>query len=193
MVRKIMSLGLLCFLLCMLAQPTYAQNLGGSSSAESSNEAATSKKSYIKDFGCVYLSYFGGYKDFDKGYYGIGWELFNESGAFANMSYHGSWGITDPGEYQWRVGGGYGIAPVEFAAITARINAMFGSYTKYEYNEKTGKLKEESKFGGGILFAPGVRLKFGKLSFGVNFDLGWAYFGGSGFYKDVELNLGYKF
>lgn len=181
-----MSLGFFCFLLCLLAQPTFGQGLVDDSSDNS-------KTFSMADFSNGYLTYLGGYKDFDKGFYGIGWENFSESGSFMNMSFHGSWGIVDPGQYMVRIGGGYGIAPVEFAAITGRINGMFTTYTKYKVNNKTNKLEEKEGYGGGILFAPGIRVRLNKLIIGVNFDLGWAYIGGSGFYKDVQLSLGYHF
>ncbi len=191
-------------MLCCCAQPASAQLVGAlvgqtaEQSAEQPAESTTSgdskkTESAISKFSNFFVSYLGGYQDFDKGFYGIGWESFSESGIMANLSFNGSWGITDPGEYMFRVGAGYGYAPVDFAAITARINAMGSSYTKYEYNHKTGKIDKEDKFGGGILVAPGVRLKLSKIVIGVNFDLGWAYLGGSGFYKDVQLSLGYTF
>lgn len=181
-----MSLGLLCFLLCLLAQPISAQIVGDNSTEGSKNHS-------FDDFSNFYLTYSGGYKNFDKGFYGFGWESFNNSGSFINVSFHGNWGIVDPGQYMIRIGGGYGISPVEFAAITGRINGMFTTYPKSEYDKKTGKTTTKDGYGGGILFAPGVRLKLSKLVIGVNFDLGWAYIGGSGFYKDVELTLGYHF
>lgn len=174
-------------------QPICAQDALSNATASTETKSSIPKHSYIEDFGSIYLSYFGGYKNFDKGYYGIGIESFWESGAFYNLSFHGSWGIMDPGEMQYRFGGGYAYAPAEFFAVTGRINGMLGTGTKYEYNKKTGKLDTKNVFGGGILFAPGVRLKLSKLLFGVNFDLGWAYLGTSGFYKDVELMVGYEF
>lgn len=157
------------------------------------NSGLNQKGSFIDHFDNGYISYFGGYKNFGKGYYGIGAENFSESGSFFNFSWHGCYGIIDPGEMQFRIGGGYGYAPMECIAFTGRLNALFGTATKYEIDKKTGKLNDKSVFAYGILFAPGIRLKLSKFVFGVNFDLGWAYMGASGFYKDVELTLGYDF
>lgn len=185
-----MSLGLFFSMLCLLAQPIYAQDSFDFSSGNEITDSSDWEQSMIEDFGGFYLSFIG---DFKGGFYGFGWESFSESGAFYNMSFHGSWGLQKPGSAQIRLGGGYGVAPVRFLAITGRINGMCGSYRGYNFYPETGRITKQTKFGGGILFAPGLRLRFGSVFLGANFDLGWAYFGKSAFYKDFELNLGFKF
>lgn len=192
--KKFLSQVILGLAVCSLPQVSYGHESPPPEDASSSSQTdkKTASNSFIEEFGNSYLTYFGGYQNFDKGFYGIGTEHFNKSGVMTNMSLHFSYGLIDPGHIQFRLGGGYAYAPAEFVAITGRINALVGTGTKYEISNK-GDLKKKDVIAYGILFAPGVRVKLSKMVIGVNFDLGWAYTGSSGFYKDVEITLGYHF
>ena len=172
---------------------------------ETQNEVVD--ESSITNFSNFNVSYLGGYEDFGHGYYGIGYDIFSPNGFAFSLSFHGSWGIVDDGQYMFRLGFGYGYAVTKWLAITGMVKGMYGSYTEYgtrkgtvsypswthQSSETTYTQTKESKSGGGILAVPGLRIKGGKFVIGVNFDLGWAKFGSSGFYKDVQLSVGYNF
>lgn len=161
----------------------------------------------ISNFNSGYLSYLGSYDDFGHGYYGIGFESFSNNGFAYSLSFHGSWGLVEDGQYMARLGLGYGHGVTKWLAIVGQVKGMFGSYTEYgihkgtisypswthKPDQTTYSTTKDSKYGGGLLFTPGIRLRGGKFILGVNFDLGWAKYGSSGFYKDVEIILGYDF
>ncbi len=142
-------------------------------------------------FDAFQFSYFGGFSSFDKGYYGVGFERFAGNGVFS-LSFHGSWGITDPGLYQGRIAYGYAYGAAPWLALVVKGTVILGDCVSDVTMTSKGKLKYETEFGGGLLASPGIRLRLDKLTIGVNADLGWAYFHGSGFYKDLMLSLGFK-
>lgn len=160
---------------------------------ETTETKAEAPENPITNFNNFYLSYLGPYSGFGHGYYGFGYQIFDNKGFAYSLSFHGSWGLVDDGQYMFRLGFGYGYAITNWLSLNGMVKGMIGGYTDYSYNSKKGKTEEKDKVGGGILFAPGIRLQGAKFVLGVSFDLGWAKFGGSGFYKDVELTLGYHF
>lgn len=171
-----------------------AESLSASASSSSSGQQVI-EASNIKNFSNAYLSYLGSYNNFGHGYYGLGYEFFDTSGLGCSVSFHGSWGLVDEGEFMTRFGLGYGYGITKWLGISGMVKGMIGSYT--EVTVKPGKYKpivsKNSKTGGGILFVPTIHIKAGPIALGVHFDLGWGYYGTSGFYKDLELTLGYHF
>lgn len=150
--------------------------------------ADSTEKDPITQFDCFQLSYFGGLPSFSSGFYGIGWERFAKQTVFS-VSFHGSWGITDPGLYGMRLGFGYALAPTPWFAFMIKAIPFWQTYVS-DAKFKNGKIEYDTSFGGGILASPGIRLRISNITIGANFDIGYAYLGGSGLYKDIMLTLG---
>lgn len=157
---------------------------------DSSNGADSTEKDPITKFNCVQLSYFGGLPGFSEGFYGIGYELFGKKWV-TSLSFHGSWGITDPGFYGMRLGIGYALSPAPWFAFMLKAIPFWQTYVS-DVRFNKGEIKYDTSIGGGILASPGIRLRISNITIGANFDIGYAYLGGSGLYKDIMLTLGVK-
>lgn len=139
-----------------IAQVGYGSEVPGienPTASETSN--AENEKTLIQEFDNVYLTYEGGYSNFDKGFYGAGWEMYQKSGMMLNLSFHMNYGIVDPGDLNWQFGVGYGYPLAKFIAITGRINALLGTGTKYELDDNY-EVSTKSTFAYGFICAPGV-------------------------------------
>lgn len=163
-----------------------------SATPEVVNDSAKAKNP-LMTFSAVQFSYMGGFSNFGKGYYGIGFEKIFDNNLIYSLSFHGSWGITDPGLYAIRLGIGYAYSPAPWFALVLKGTGFSGSYVSDAKVNSKGEIKYETEIGGGVLASPGIRLKAGRLVAGVDVDFGWAYYKGSNFYKDLMLSVGYCF
>lgn len=151
----------------------------------------TDSESVIEGFSNLYVSWLGGYENFDKGYYGIGYESFFKSGVMFTFDYRGNWGIVDPSNMEIRFGSGYGVALSKWFAISLGVSAMIDTYDVIDKIDKKGNITWDSKIGGGLIASPGIRLRLAPIVLGVRFDLGWGYTSDSYFYKGICLSAGF--
>lgn len=143
------------------------------------------------NFSRLGVSWFAGYKTFEYGYYGLVGEYYSESGWGFNIGMHYSYGITKPGEMAYTFGPAYGYVVHPMLMINLLIDGYLYTYTDYTVN-KYGNLESHSKVNGGIIAAPGLRLKFGKVSLGSSFYFGWEN-GNKKVSTAIELSLGIQF
>lgn len=142
----------------------------------------------MSEFTNLSATYTTWFNSFDTGYYGLRYEGFSSNGLMFTAAFKGSWGITDPGYYQYRVGMGKGFQFTDWCALTIPISFIMGDYAK-DYDMKKGKIKKGECYGFAI--SPGLRFKAGKLIIGASFDLGGLYTRDFAFYKAFELSLGF--
>lgn len=132
------------------------------------------------------------FDNFDKGYYGVRYESVGPK-FMMTMAVKGSWGITDPGFYQWRIGAGpvWNIKGSEKLALVLPVAFFSGDYIK-SASVKKGKVKFEKGTYYGGLVSPGIRFKVGGCVLGASFGLGFDYSNEFEFYKDFELSIGFR-
>lgn len=150
------------------------------------------EKPLLSEFDNIHATYSAWFDAFDKGFYGVGMESYGKNTVFT-LSLNGSWGLTDPGLYQGRVGYGVGYAFNKFFAVSCPLQIMLGEAVNGASVDKYGNIKYDTGFMGGLLLSPGIRLKCGGIIIGAGFDIGWAQSSSASFYKDFNLKLGFKF
>lgn len=132
------------------------------------------------------------FDNFDKGFYGVRYENI-DSKLIMTMAFKGSWGVTDPGMYQWRIGFGpvWNVKSSEKLALVFPVAFFSGDYIKGATVKKGEVKAEKGTFYGGLV-SPGVRFKVGECVLGASFGLGFAYTKKMEFYKDFELSIGFR-
>lgn len=170
----------------------FAQNNSMAIAAKDNSQEVEGEKTTIQKFTNVSATYRAWFNSFDAGYYGLRYEGFSKNGILYTLAFKGSWGLTEPGLYQGRVGGGKGFALTDWLACTVPVSFIIGDYVKgSKYNSKTGKPSyDTSGFMFGLVVSPGLRLRFGGFMVGATFDLGMGIAHNVGFYKGFELSLG---
>lgn len=177
-------------LLSVTAQAQIVKTL--TESGEKSETVADEKEKKDVLGGNLSVTYNCWFDNFDKGYYGVRYESIDAK-LMMTMAFKGSWGITDPGMYQWRVGAGpvWNIKSCKNLALVLPVAFFSGDYVKGA-SVKKGKVKVEKGTYYGGLVSPGVRFKAGGCVLGASFGLGFAYTKKMEFYKDFELSIGFS-
>ena len=152
-------------------------------------ESQNSNSISPNDFGHVYINYSADPEFFDKGFYGIGYCMYNDSGFGGTFSAHGNWGIVDNGQIMFKFGPAYGYAVNQYLLVNASLRGFIYTYDKYNGVNATST---DQKVSGGITITPGVTFKLDKFFINAGFELGWAE-GYDKLYKCIELGIGYKF
>lgn len=158
--------------------------------ANDSTETAAPAEKHYEDFSNVSLTYLAWFDNFDKGFYGLRYESIDR--GIYTLSFKGSWGITDPGFYQWRIGFGPAGTLTQNVAYVCPVSFMMGDYLKNIKFKSNGDIDYEKDLHYGLVLSPGLRAKLGVLMIGVSFDLGFDYADKFRFYKGFELGLGVK-
>ena len=151
--------------------------------------AQETREDLTKSFNHVYLQYTADTEHFDHGYYGIGLNSFSANGLGATISFHGSWGISDPGQFMTKFGPIYGYPINRYLMVNGSLRGFIYTYDKL--NGKT-QTSTDQKVNGGITLTPGVTFKLGKFLIDAGFEFGWANKSDE-LYKSVEIGLGYAF
>lgn len=146
------------------------------------NENQTNQEMSPTAFNAIYLSYYGQFKYFDSGFYGIGMRSFGDNGFFYTFSLHGSYGITDPGVFEFRTGAGYGCVLHPMVLVSGAARMLID----------VAKVNRDWNAGVGVVFTPGLNLKISKLILGVSVDLGWMQ-NYKRLYSCAEISLGIRF
>lgn len=175
------------------AQIGRGQNLVNSVGTQTADTLNTvnSKKAETTDFSSLSATWTTWFDHFDKGYYGIKYEGVN-NGTIYTMAVKGSWGVTKPGMWSWRIGFGKAWALNDWAAVVAPISFQNGDYVKEVKMKKNGDYDYETGLSYALLISPGLRFRLGGAVIGVSFDLGGIYTKKVQFYKSFELSLGFK-
>ncbi len=157
--------------------------------AETESENRTFSRLTSNDFGHVCINYASDPEAFDKGFYGIGFSEYSDSGFGATFSAHGNWGIVDKGQLMFKFGPVYGYPVNQYLMVNAALRGFIYTYDKKNERNATST---DQKVNGGITITPGVTLKLDRFFIDAGFELGWANKYGE-LYKNVELGIGYKF
>lgn len=181
-----------------VSQPLERGNLNAPINSLTGSNDTTDKdtnptESFIQGFTNVAATWTCGFNSFDKGYYGLRAESFSESGAMLAMSFKGSWGVTTPGLYEWRVGYGKGWVANEWLAVALPVSFEMGDYVSNVKIKKNGDYDYETDLKYGLIASPGLRFKIGSLIIGAQIDLGVVYAGEFCFSKGLEFSLGFKY
>ena len=141
------------------------------------------------DFGHIFINYAADPEAFDKGFYGIGFSEYGDSGFGGTFSVHGNWGIVDKGQLMFKFGPAYGYPVNQYLMVNAALRGFI-----YTYDKKNGRTatSTDQKVNGGITITPGVTLKLDRFFIDADFELGWCH-DFDKLYKNIEVGIGYKF
>ena len=199
------------------AMSAYALNEGDISSpieisTNQTNESTSAVS--IKDFSNLSLTYATWFdRDFPTGFYGIRYESFLTNGGFmATLAFKGSWGITNPGYFEFRWGFGKGWAINENIALVIPANFVIGDYISDIRIDDNLNLLYSKSLWYGVIASPGIRIKIDRFLIGASFDLGVQFADGikatvgsnsdnisadtghlTEFYKGFEISAGFTF
>lgn len=185
--------------ICLSAFAMHAQDssnltgslLGGKAETVENEAQLPETENKFNGFSNVSATYNCWFDHFDKGYYGLRVETVDKGGFVYTVAFKGSWGITDPGLYRWRIGFGKAWSVQNWVAFIVPVAFMSGDYVK-DITVKNDKLKYEKGTFYGLVVSPGIRVKLGGCVVGVSLGLGVDYSSKFEFYKDVEFSLGFK-
>lgn len=148
-------------------QTPSGQNIPGTTYVSTESDSIETSEEKTANINVIYLLYNGGYKKFDKGFYGIGWKIFNNNGFGLNFALRANYGIVnDLKGISYSIGPAFGHMVKDWLIVDFTLTGVMSML-----GVKDGDLV----ITGGIHATPGIRLKLGPVQFGVGFIFGWEH------------------